>query len=90
LNQTCNGNRKFNHSVKTLKICQNNFKNSLFCQQKILRTIYYRIVYSHLLYGILSWVSECKTTMQPFQIIQNKIMNNIKSDSRIFNEFSLS
>jgi len=42
-------------------------------EQKRFKTIYYRIVYSHLLYGILLWGSECKTTMQSLKSFKIKV-----------------
>ena len=52
------------------------------------KTIYCSIVYSHLLNGILAWGSDCKTTIKPFQMIQNKIIriiNNVRHDSHVKN-----
>ena len=44
---------------------------------------FYGLVHSYLLYGILAWGSDFKTTIKPLQIIQNKvirIINNVRQD----------
>ena len=45
-----------------------------YVDNKILLVIYYSLVQSHLLYGILTWGSENTTTLKPLQTIQNKIV----------------
>ena len=56
-----------------------------YVDMSTLRLIYFSLVHSHVLYGILSWGSEFSTNLQT---IQNKIirtMNKVKRDSRTTN-----
>jgi len=48
-----------------------------FVDIKTVIMVYYSIVNSHLLYGILSWGGECKSVIKSLQIIQNKILKII-------------
>ena len=43
-----------------------------FLKDKLLRSIYYSLVYSHLSYGIHAWGSANKTTMNKLVVLQNK------------------
>ena len=45
-----------------------------YVDNNILLVIYYSLVQSHLLYGILTFGSENTTTLKPLQTIQNKIV----------------
>ena len=47
------------------------FKLKNYVNQKILRNVYFALVYSHLNYGILSWGAACPSYLQPIQIKQN-------------------
>ena len=63
------------HVCKKLsKIC------GIFCYlrhyicQKTVLVLYYSLVNSHVLYGILVWGSTNHSTLQPLQVLQNKII----------------
>ena len=43
-----------------------------FLKDKLLRSIYYSLVYSHLSYGIHVWGSADQTTLNKLSILQNK------------------
>ena len=42
--------------------------------QDTLIVLYYGLVQSHLIYGLLAWVSANKTNIQSLQVLQNKII----------------
>ena len=43
-----------------------------FLKDKLIRTIYFSVVYSHLFYGIQAWGSADPTTRNKLDILQNK------------------
>ena len=45
--------------------------------QKLLVTIYYCLVFSHLSYGIQAWGSACQTHLSTLKVIQNKAVRII-------------
>ena len=45
--------------------------------QKLLLTIYYCLVFSHLSYGIQAWGSACQTHLSTLKVIQNKAVRII-------------
>ena len=45
-----------------------------YLSKKSLISLYYSFIYPHLLYGILTWGSACKSIIKRLQVIQNKII----------------
>ena len=48
------------------------YKLSLFLPLKIMRNVYYSLVYSHIIYAIEVWRSACKTELEKILILQKR------------------
>ena len=58
------------------------YKLSPFINVSIMRSVYYSIIYPHLIYGLQVWGSAFKTELENMNILQNKVVRmNTFSDS---------
>ena len=53
------------------------YKLRNFANTKVLQLLYYGLVYPHLLHSITTWGNTYSTTLQPLQVIQNRILKCI-------------
>lgn len=68
-----------NLSTKIASICGAMSKLRYYVDAKTLNMVYYSLVYSKLLYGILSWGSASLTTLKPLEVMQNNIIRVMQS-----------
>ena len=66
------------------------YKIRNYLSKKSLVSLYYSFVYPHLLYGILTWGSACKSIIKTLQVIGNKILriiSKVTHESAVKNDF---
>ena len=67
------------------------YKSRNYLSKKSLVSLNYSFIYPHLLYGILTWGSACKSIIKTLQVIQNKmlrIISNVTYKSAVTNNSS--
>ena len=62
---------------KLAKLCGLFYKLRLYVDKQVLKEVYYTLIYSILLYGIICWGSCSKTVSKPVEVVHNQILRCI-------------
>ena len=73
------------HWTPHLKLCKAKLSSSLFAiksaknvlPKKLLRTLYYALMYPYIDYGIMLWGAAAKSLIKPLEVLQKKAIRNI-------------